>query len=273
MIQTVLLTGAAGDVATRLRPMLQQRYARLILTDRREVTDLAPNEEFRAAVLDDADALARAVEGAEGVVHLGGQSLEADWSAIEPANIGGFHTLMRAAHAAGARRLVFASSNHAVGMYPRNRRITVGDPVRPDGLYGLSKAFGEALCALYADKHGMRCLSIRIGNVADRPADRRRLSIWIHPEDLMQLVAIGLEHEGLHNAIVFGASDNARTWWDNGPAFALGYRPAHRAEDHRDHALSEQDKMRGDAPAAAALQGGGFAADGFDGDLERTRWS
>ncbi len=272
-MRTILLTGAAGDVGTRLRPMLAARYDRVILSDRVEIEDLAPNETFRAAVLDDAQAVAAACKGATGIVHLGGQPVEAPWEVIEPSNIGGFHTLMAAAHAAGARRMVFASSNHAIGMYPRNRRLGVGDPPRPDGLYGLSKAFGEALCALYADKHGMRCLSIRIGNVADRPADLRRLSIWIHPDDLMQLVVIGLEHPELHNRIVWGASDNERAWWDNGPAFALGYRPTHRAETHRDYALAQQDGLGPDNPVAAALQGGGFGADGFDGDLERTAWS
>ncbi len=269
MTKTILLTGAAGDVGSRLRPMLAARYDHLVLSDRVEIADLAQNESFRGGELTDAAAMAAACEGVDGIVHLGGQPVEAGWPTVEASNVNGLMTLMQAAHAAGVTRFVFASSNHAIGMYPRAARIGVRDPARPDSLYGLSKVFGEALCALYADKHGMRCLSIRIGNVDDRPADLRRLSIWIHPEDLFQLVTIGLEHPWLHNAVVFGASDNARAWWDNRPAFALGYRPVHRAEDHRAHALERQAALPDDA-VADLLQGGGFGSDGFDGDFERT---
>jgi uronate dehydrogenase len=181
-------------------------------------------------------------------------------------------TLMQAAHAAGVQRVVFASSNHAIGMYPRNRRIGAGDPIRPDSRYGLSKVFGEALCSLYADKHGMRCLSIRIGNVSDRPEGLRRLSVWLHLEDFFQLVTIGLEHPELHNEIVFGVSDNARGFWDNSAAFRLGYRPRHRAEDYRDEVLAAQAEQ-GDDPIGDRLQGGPFATIEFDGDLDRTLWS
>ena len=267
----ILLTGAAGDVAGHLRPMLRERYERVVLSDRAEVTDLAGNETFRGGELDDARAMAAACEGVDGVVHLGGRSTEADWDVIDAANIQGMVTLMEAARRAGAGRVVFASSNHAVGMYPRHRRIGAEERVRPDSRYGLSKAFGEALCALYADKHAMRCLSIRIGNVALRPADERRLAIWLHPEDLFQLVVIGLEHPGLHHEVVYGASDNARSWWDNAAAHRLGYRPKHRAEDHRDHALKEQAALQPD-PVGDLFQGGGFAAAEFDGDLERALW-
>ena len=142
--------------------------------------------------------------------------------------------------------------------------------MRPDGLYGVSKVFGEALSALYADKHGLRVLSIRIGNVNPRPIDLRRLSIWVHPEDLFQLCEIGLTHPDIHNQVVFGASDNARGWWDNAEAFGLGYRPRHRAEDYAAEVLAAE--VPGD-PVSEAFQGGTFCADGFDGDFDRTRWS
>jgi uronate dehydrogenase len=268
-MRTVLMTGAAGDVGTRLRPMLRERYGRLVLTDRAEIADLAPNETFFAGDLDDPAAMTAACEGVDGIVHLGGQPTEAPWPVVDASNVQGFVTLMEAARRAGAARVVFASSNHAVGMYPRHRRIGAENRVRPDTLYGLSKAFGEALCALYADKHGMRCLSIRIGNVSDVPADLRRLSIWLHPEDLFQLVTIGLEHPDLHNEIVFGVSDNAMSFWDSAAAAALGYRPRHRAEDHREQAMAAQAGLPVDE-VGDRLQGGGFGSAGFDGDVERT---
>ena len=170
--------------------------------------------------------VARAVEGIDGIVHLGGFSVEGDWDTIHQANIVGCYNLFEAAHRAGVKRVVFASSNHAVGFYPRQRKIGIDEPVRPDSRYGVSKAFGEALGALYAYKHGMRVTSLRIGNFGDVPLDQRRLAIWLHPDDLLQLVRIGLEHPDIRNEIFYGASDNERAWWDNASAFRFGYRPA-----------------------------------------------
>ncbi|TVQ38809.1 MAG: NAD(P)-dependent oxidoreductase [Geminicoccaceae bacterium] len=256
-MQTVLVTGAAGDVARQLRPYLRAAYPSLVLSDRTPVTDLAPGERFVAADLTDMAATLAACEGVDGIVHLGGYSVEAPWETIHPANVVGCYNLFEAARQAGVRRVVFASSNHAIGFYERRRRIGVDHRVRPDGFYGVSKAFGEALGSLYADKYGLGVLSIRIGNVGSRPLDLRRLSIWLHPEDLAQLCRIGLEHPELHNEVVYGASDNARGWWDNEPAFRLGYAPRHRAEDDAAHALAEQAKLEPD-PIGDRFQGGGF---------------
>jgi len=108
-------------------------------------------------------------------------------------------------------------------------------------------------------------LSIRIGNVGEAPLDVRRLSIWLHPEDLVQLIRIGLEHPDMRNEVVFGLSDCADNWWDNGAAQRLGYAPRHRAEDHRAQATAEQAKLPPD-PVGDLLQGGTFPADEYEGD-------
>lgn len=269
---TLLVTGAAGGVARMIRPMLLARYGQVRLSDRVDVGPLAEGETFVRADLNDADALAAACDGMTAVIHLGGQSTDADWATVDAANIQGCLSFFEAARRAGVARVVFASSNHAVGMYARTRKIGVNAPVRPDCSYGLSKAFGEALGALYADKHGLRVLSIRIGNVDPKPADVRRLSMWLHPEDLVQLCAIGIEHPDLHNEIVYGVSDCIRGFWDNGNAHRLGYRPAHRAEDHLDHAFGQQATLAAN-PVGDQLVGGDMAANNFDGDLDRTLWS
>ena len=160
--------------------------------------------------------------------------------------------------------MVFASSNHTIGFYPRRRRIGVDHKVRPDSRYGLSKAFGEGLGALYADKYGLGVLAIRIGNVDDHPVDLRRLSIWISPRDLVQLTRIGLEHPDLQYEVVWGVSDNARSWWDNEPAYRLGYRPQDRAEEHRDIALAAEAERHGE-PVGEYFQGGEICAEEFAG--------
>jgi len=266
--ERVLVTGAAGGIGRRLRPLLRRAYPALRLSDRAAVTDLVPGETFVPAELDDLPSLERAVAGIEGIVHLGGMSVENDWPTILQSNIIGTYNLFEAARRQGVRRVVFASSNHAVGFYRRRRRINTDVLPRPDTRYGVSKAFGEALGALYADKFGLGVLCIRIGNVDDKPVDKRRLSIWIHPEDLSALIRIGLEHADLRYDVVYGASDNEKSWWDNDAAYRLGYRPRHRAEDYVADAMAAQAKLSPD-PVGDIFQGGSFCSMEFAGDPER----
>ncbi len=267
-MQTVLVTGASGGIGTRLRSLLKGVYPDLRLSDVKPPAGLAPDETFVPADLADMAQVERVVAGVNGIVHLGGFSVEGPWDTILQANIIGCYNLFEAARRHGVERVVFASSNHAVGFYPRQRRIGTDAPVRPDSRYGVSKAFGEALAALYAYKHGLRVTSIRIGNFGDAPVDRRRLAIWISPEDLVQLIRIGLEHPDVRHEIFFGASDNARAWWDNSAAFRLGYRPQGRAEDYSAQALAADAKLPAD-PVGDWYQGGPFCSDEFDGGIER----
>ena len=228
MTQSIVVTGAAGGIGRYLRKVLPGVYPRLRWSDRVRPADLAPGDDFVAADLGDLAAVERLLDGAQAVVHLGGVSGEAPWEAIRHANIDGCYNLFEAARRCTVERVVFASSNHAVGFYPRRRRIGVDVPVRPDSRYGVSKAFGEALAALYAYKHGLRVTCLRIGNFGERPIDRRRLSIWVAPDDLLQLIRIGLEHPDIHHEIFYAVSDNAQGWWDNEAAFRHGYRPTGR---------------------------------------------
>ena len=267
-MQRILITGAAGGIGSRLRRLLRGRFPAIRLSDIARPADLAAGEEFMPADLADFAAVEPLMAGVEGIVHLGGMAVENDWETILASNIVGTRNVFEAARRHGVKRVVFASSNHVVGFYRRSRRIGTQTLVRPDSRYGVSKAFGEALGALYADKYGLRVLCIRIGNVDDRPVDRRRLSIWLHPNDLSQLVCIGLEHPDLRYEVVYGASDNERGWWDNEAAFRLGYRPRGRAEEFRDTALAAEPGT-GHDPVAEAFQGGPFCSAEFSGDPDR----
>lgn len=263
-----MLTGAAGGIGTMIRPLLAEHYPGLVLSDKAKPANLLPSETFVAADLTKPEEIAAAVKGADSVIHLGGFSVEGPWDTILQANIIGCYNLFEAARVAAVKRVIFASSNHAVGFYPRKRRIGTDVTVRPDSRYGVSKAFGEALAALYSDKHGMAVTCLRIGNVSPKPLDVRRLSIWISPEDIVQLIRIGLEHPDIRFEILYGASDNAATWWDNSRARQLGYRPTGKAEDHRAHAEAEQAKVGPDA-VGDIFQGGTFCAAEFTNDVKR----
>ena len=228
VMQKILITGAAGDVGTRLRKLLKGVYPSIRTSDIRSPADLGKDEDFIAADLADLVQVKKIVAGVEGIVHLGGFSVEGPWDTIHKSNIVGCYNLFEAAYRAGVKRVVFASSNHAIGFYRREEKIGVNVTVRPDSRYGVSKAFGEALGALYAEKHGLRVTCIRIGNVNDKPLDKRRLSIWISPEDLVRLVRIGIEHPDVRFEIFYGESDNAAGWWDNSNARRFGYSPRSR---------------------------------------------
>src|SRR5947208_3850275 len=239
----ILLTGAAGGIGTRLRKLLKPVYPDLRLSDITKPADLRPDETFLAADLARIDEVEKIADGVDGIIHLGGISGEAPWEGILQSNIIGCYNLFEAARRKGVKRVVFASSNHAIGFYPRFHHIGVDVTVRPDSRYGVSKAFGEALGSLYADKHGLRVLCLRIGNVNDKPLDKRRLSIWIKPEDLAQLIRIGLEHPDIRFEIFYGSSNNQAGWWDNSNAQRFGYRPQFRSEDFRAEAMAAQAKL------------------------------
>ena len=262
----ILLTGASGGIGTRLRKLLPPHYPSLRLSDLKQPADLQANEEFVAADLADLAQCERICEGVDGIVHLGGQSLEAPWETILQANIVGTYNLFEAAKRKGVKRVVFASTNHVIGFYPRSRRIGTEDVMLPDSRYGVSKAFGESVGALYAYKFGLRVLCLRIGNVADAPGNVRLMSIWLSPEDLVQLLRIGLEHADLRYEVFYGVSGNDRGWWDNAVAFRYGYRPSGNSETMRDAALEGQMTAKPD-PVGDYVQGGWFASQEFDGDF------
>ncbi|OKO72653.1 NAD(P)-dependent oxidoreductase [Bradyrhizobium sp. AS23.2] len=264
----ILMTGASGGIGTRLRKLLPPIYPDLLLSDIREPADLSPNEKFKAADLSDMAQVEAICEGVDGIIHFGGYSVEGPWDDILQANIIGGYNLFEAARKKGVKRVVFASSNHAVGFYPRHHNIGTDVTARPDSRYGVSKVFGEAVGALYADKHGLKVTCLRIGNFGDMPLDQRRLAIWLKPEDLVQLCRIGLEHPDIHFEVFYGASLNERAWWDNHRAYEFGYRPTGRAEDFREHAMAEQAKLKPD-PIGDHYQGGAFCSSEFDGDASR----
>jgi uronate dehydrogenase len=260
VINRVLLTGAAGRIGTVLRPVLATRYPNVRLLDRVPMSDLAANEDALQANFADADAIAKAMEGVDAVVHLAGVSRIGDWDDILPLNIAATYGLFDAARRRAVKRFVFASSHHAVGYYPRQHKIDHLVPVRPDSGYGLSKAFGEATAQMFADKFGTSAVCLRIGTCVERPYDRRTLITWISHRDMQNLTVASLEADTRGCEIVYGVSANDRGIWDNRRAFGLGYRPLDNSEHYAQEILAQPDT---EDPVAAQFHGGAFAACDF----------
>ncbi|KND44831.1 MULTISPECIES: NAD-dependent epimerase/dehydratase family protein [Streptomyces] len=259
--RTVLLTGAAGGLGTLMRDLLPAHGYELRLMD------LLPVEGAPDAItadLADKDALREAVRGVDAIIHLAGISLEASFDKILKANIEGTHNLYEAARAEGVPRIVFASSNHAVGFTPRplgeDPLIPVDTPHRPDTFYGLSKSFGEDLAQLYWDKYGLETVSVRIGSCFPEPTSVRMLSLWMSPADGARLFHAALTAEHVGHTVVYGSSANTRLWWDLSTARALGYEPRDDSEPYAEKLIAEQGELDPGNVAHAHL-GGHFVSD------------
>lgn len=263
-IEKVLVTGAAGGLGNALRGHMKGEYALLRLSDINEMRPADRGEEVVQCDLADRDAVVALCEGMDAIIHFGGFSHEADWDTIHSANILGAINLWEGARIQGVDRVVFASSNHAIGLYRRDMRLDHTTPPRPDGRYGLSKAFGEDLAALYAYKFGVRGFCVRIGSCFDQPVSARMLHTWQSRPDLARLVRAGLTAEYVFE-IVYGVSDNSDSWWDNSRAYELGYAPQDSVEQWR----AQIEGIVSTDPIDATFQGGPFAADEFVGEPKR----
>ncbi|MFK0295899.1 NAD-dependent epimerase/dehydratase family protein [Streptomyces sp. NPDC090442] len=256
--RTVLLTGAAGGVGTLMRALLPPYGHRLRLFDRLPIEG---EPDAVTAELADAEALRAAVRGVDAIVHLAGISLESSFERILSANIEGTYRLYEAAREAGVRRVVFASSNHAVGFAPRppdgSAALPVDTPHRPDTFYGLSKCFGEDLAALYWERHGIETVSLRIGSCFPRPTTVRMLSIWLSPADCARLLHAALTAEDVGHTVAYASSANTRLWWDLSTARALGYDPQDDSEPYAAELLAAQGPLDPDNPEHTHL-GGAF---------------
>ncbi len=266
--QKILLTGAAGGLGSVLRDRLKADCEVLRISDMADLGEArvqeGAQEEIMLADLADADAVYALVHGVDAVVHMGGISLDGPFRPIMQANILGCYNLYEAARRHGVKRVVYASSSHVTGFYRQSETITPDLPHRPDGLYGLSKAFGEDLSRFYFDRYGIETVCLRIGSSFPEPRDRRMLSTWLSYDDLHRLVRAALQAPVVGHSILYGSSNNAVTWWDNSTAKHIGFIPQDSADGFRDaiHARTPAPDLN---DPAVQFQGGPFVKAGpFD---------
>jgi len=254
----VLLTGAAGGVGGFLRRGLPALGWQLRCLDLR-LPEHDDGLAWIAGDITDPDALAVAMEGVDALVHLAGIPGEAAFPALLHTNIDGSYQVFEAARRAGVRRVVYASSNHAVGRHRSGPVLDGAARVRPDSLYGVTKAFGEALGSYYADRHGLAVACVRIGSCFERPTGLRHLATWLSPGDAVRLVHALLVAPALHYATVNGISANTRGRWELDSARALGYQPRDDAEQYAAELLALHGDLAPDDPDAVFV-GGSLAA-------------
>jgi uronate dehydrogenase len=250
----VLITGAAGAIGSCLREGLRPIVRELVLTDVRPLEPVA-GERFVQADLTDREALADATEGADAVIHLGAVSTEVPFDELVGPNLVGTFNVFEAARRGGVPRIVFASSNHATGFYPVQQMLSGVEAPRPDTLYGVTKAYGEALGHLYADKFGLDVVCIRIGGFLDRPREVRDLASWLSPGDAVRLFTACLSAPEVGFRVVYGASANTRLRWDLSPARELGYEPQDDAERFAGEVEGEPHERHGGSYTARDIGG------------------
>ena len=253
----ILLTGAAGGLGQALRPRLKANCSILRNSDCVDFGLAGEHEEMVLADLADASAVLAMMQGVDAVVHLGGISTEAAFEPILQANIVGMYNLYEAARKQGVKRIVFASSNHVTGYYKQSETISTSHPPRPDGLYGVSKAFGEDLSRFYFDRYGVETACVRIGSSFPEPKDRRMLASWLSYDDLHRLITACLTTPVLGHSIIFGTSKNAVSWYDNSQAKHIGYHPQDSSDIYREAVYARTSEPDLTDPVVQ-FQGGGF---------------
>ena len=257
----VLITGAAGALGKELRKSGASLAKYLRLTDRMASGAIQPNEDDQPFPLDDFAAAMTAIAGCDAVVHLGAISTEGAWDDVLHSNIMGTYNIYEAARRHGVKRIVFASSIHAIGYYERNETIDANVPTRPDSLYGVSKTFGENLARMYFDKFGIESVCLRIGTCIAAPLDRRHLITWISYRDMRQVIERSLAAPRVGFMVCYPTSNNRESFWDDRAASVLGYKPEDSADDYRDAILAKTEQGHPNDPVVR-FQGGVFCANG-----------
>jgi uronate dehydrogenase len=259
MISKIVLTGARGNLGHELRGALSLMCETLVSTDIQAAPDtLFANETYVQADIAHMDQVAPLMDGVEMVVHFGALVDEVPFDEIWGPNFVGAYNVFESAYQAGARRVVYASSIHAVGMAHTNAGVGIDTDHRPDTFYGLAKCFTEDMGKMYWDKRGFESVHLRILSCTPEPQNARALGTWLSYPDMVHLVEQAVNTPTTGFAVIYGVSNNDRAPVDNTKAAFLGYRPKDNAEDYAADLLAKAVPDSGDI--AQMRLGGPFAA-------------
>lgn len=244
----VMVTGAAGSVGRTVVAGLSGLDHDVVALDRTEPpAELAGRASWLTGDCADAALLGDALAGCDGVVHLAGFPTETTLERSLDSHVVTTKILLDAMLEQRVHRIAYASSNHAVGMTPRDQQVDAASRPRPDTNYGVAKVAAEGLLSLYADRHGIEAVAMRIGSFQQRPRDVRQLSTWLSPDDCVRMVLAALTAPELGYAVLYGISANTDAWWDLAPGQALGYHPQDDAARYAaDVPAGESDDAEGE---------------------------
>ena len=257
-MKKLVLTGAAGRLGSYLREPLTKLADELVSTDiSDDIGSLYPGETYIKADLANMDQIRPILEGADMVVHFGAIVDELPFEELLGPNFVGSYNIWESAFQHGVKRVIYASSIHAVGMYPKNEFIGTDVPHRPDTFYGLAKCFSEDLGKMYWEKRGLESVHLRILSCA-QVTNARALGSWLSYDDLIHLVTRAIDTPVTGFSIVYGVSNNDRAPVDNSSASYLGYRPKDNAEQFAANILASEPPMDPQNPSHMC-HGGPFA--------------
>jgi len=253
----ILMTGAAGKIGTVLREAFatEQLAYQVRALDVEPIHRFARSEQMYMVSILDRLALDKAMKGVDTVIHLAAIPHETHWQDILQMNYQGLYNVFESARAAKVKRIIFASSIHAVGFYGRSETVRIDSPVRPDCLYGVSKVFGEAVGRLYADKYGLSIVCLRICSFKKQPQEVRDLTTWLSERDAVQLFIRSIETPNIHFTIAYGISNNQRARLLNTGTAIQGYQPLDDAQTYAEQILQH----RPSEPPPHYCYGGDFA--------------
>ena len=258
-MKKIVLTGAAGRLGSYLREPMTAWADELVSTDIvDDIGKLYKGESYVKGDLANLDDMLQVLDGAEMVVHMGAYADEGPFEKLLGPNFVGSYNIWEAAYRHGLRRVIYGSSIHAVGMYPKNEFISVDAAHRPDTFYGLAKCFTEDLGSLYWDKRGLESVHMRILSCA-QVNNARALGSWLSYDDLIQLVQRCVETPVTGFSVIYGVSNNDRAPVDNAKASFLGYRPKDNAEQFAAEVLANEPLMNPQDPGHMC-HGGPFAS-------------
>jgi uronate dehydrogenase len=267
LVTKIALSGAGGQLGVVLRAELIARGHDLrSAAHSRALDPLVEGEDLMHGDLRDPAVVDRLLHGVDVLIHLAGTSVERPLPEIIENNLRGLVEVYEGARRQNVRRIVFASSNHAIGMHPVEEQLSTDCDFRPDGFYGLSKMWGEGLARMYWDKHGIETICVRIGSCLERPKDFRQLSTWLGHDDFFHLIDQCLTVPDIGFLVVWGASANTRGFWNNDGAARLGYRPQQDSEAFADEILAMPNPLD---PVAQRFQGGSFVSIDFTPEDQR----
>jgi uronate dehydrogenase len=253
----VALSGADGQLGQFLRRTLLAQGVNLRPTGLRPLQPLRRDEDVSHGDLRDGENVDRLLQGVDVLIHMAGTSVERPLSEIIENNLIGLHAVYEGARRHKVKRVVFASSNHSVGMHETTERLALDCDFRPDGFYGLSKMWGEGLARLYWDKHGIESICVRIGSALERPTEPRHLSTWFGLDDLTQFINCCINVPNVGFLTAWGVSNNTRSYWTPTGCARLGYEPVQNSEAFAAEILRHQNPL--DA-IGQRYQGGSFAS-------------